>query len=106
MTVSANEPLSGDLLSGPIPWLQMYWPPLVTGDLKVAAGKVGPAMTPADTSVDVRADGADVVVRSSTDMPPALAQFYGIPQFEVRVHPDVSMTITTDAGETLELPAP
>ncbi len=106
VVISANEPLAGDLLSGPIPWVQIAWPPIIAGDLKVAAAKVGPPLTPADTRIEVHADGEDVVVRSSVDMPPALAQFYGIPQFEVRVHPDVSMTITTDAGETLELRAP
>lgn len=43
---------------------------------------------------------------ASADISPALAQFCGIPQLVVRVHGNVSMTITTDAGDTLELPAP
>lgn len=106
LTISVNDLLSGKLNVGAVPWLQLGVTPLISGDLHVAAVKVGPAMPPADTRIEVHTYGEDVVVRSSADMPPALASFYGIPRFEVRVHPDVSMTITTDAGETLELPAP
>ncbi len=106
LTLSASGNLSAEMVDEPLPYLLVGWVPLVNDGLKVAAAKVGPALRPADARVRVLVEGEDTVVRSSTDMPPALARFYGIPQFEVRVHPDVSMTITTDAGETLALPAP
>jgi hypothetical protein len=106
LIISVNDLLSVTLNENAVPWLQLGGAPLIVGDLNVAAAKAGPSLAPADTRVEAHADGSDIVVASSADMPPALAGFYGIPRFEVRVHPDVSMTITTDAGETLELPAP
>ena len=104
--VSVNDYMSGMVVEGPVPWLTLGWAPTVNGDLKVGAGKVGPALEPGDWTVGVEAEGEAIVIRSSVNVPPALAQFYGIAQFEVRVGPDASMTITTEAGETLELPAP
>jgi hypothetical protein len=76
------------------------------GQFSVFGYRVGPALRPADSSIAATIDGEDVVIRSSAEIPPALARFYGIAQFEVRVRPDASMTITTEAGETLQLPAP
>jgi len=86
--------------------IEIAWPRLHAGRLHVAAVKIGPRLHPGNTAIDGLVEGDEIVIRSSTDMPPALAQFYGIPRFEVRVRPDASMTITTDAGETLALPAP
>jgi len=106
LVMSVNDYMSGTVVEGPVPWLALGWAPTVNGDLKVGAGKVGPALEPGDWTVGVEAEGEAIVIRSSVNVPPALAQFYGMPQFEVRVHPDAGMTITTEAGETLELPAP
>ena len=106
LTISVNDLLGGGLEKGAVPWLRLGATPLIVGNLHVVAAKFGPSIPPADTRIHAAAEGDEIVIRSSTDMPPALAQFYGVPQFEVLVRPDVSMTITTDAGETLELPAP
>jgi len=106
LVVSVNDYRSGMVVEGPVPWLALGWAPTVNGDLKVGAGKVGPALEPGDWTVGVEAEGEAIVIRSSVNVPPALAQFYGIPQFEVRVHPDACMTIKNEAGETLYLPAP
>ena len=106
LVVSVNDLLSAKLNEGPVPWLQLGATPLIAGDLNVLAAKVGPSFAPADTRVEARTEGDDIVVASSAEMSPALARFYGVAPFEVRVRSDVSMTISTDAGETLELPAP
>ncbi|MFW6437706.1 MAG: hypothetical protein ACOCZ7_01725, partial [Armatimonadota bacterium] len=103
---SVDRGLTASVRSEPIPHLAFAWEPLRNGRLTVAGAKVGPSILPADTRIGARVEEGDVVVASSVDMPPALAQFYGIAQFEVRVHPDASMTVTADSGETLELPAP
>ncbi len=106
LVLSVNDYMTGVVVDEPMPWLSLRWAPTVNGDLKLAVGKVGPALEPGDWTVGVRVGGEAIVIRSSRDVPPALARFYGIPQFEVQVRGDVSMTVTTDNGETLELPAP
>jgi hypothetical protein len=79
---------------------------LKSADLGVFGYRVGPPLRPANSSIAATVDGDEIIITSSAEIPPALARFYGIPQFEVRVHPDASMTISTGTGETLELPSP
>ncbi len=106
VAVSADACFRPSVASAGFPILALMWTPLSVGGATVAAWKIGPPVTPGNSAIAGRVVGEEVVVRSSGHMYPALAQFYGMPQFEVRVRPDASMTITTDAGETLELPAP
>ncbi|MEA3401958.1 MAG: hypothetical protein U9R79_12045, partial [Armatimonadota bacterium] len=106
VVASVDDYLSASVEEEPIPHLQLHWQPLRTGDVSVATAKVGPSVAPGDVSVATRVDGDEVVIRSSAHVPPALAAFYGMPQFEVRVQADASMTVTTEAGETLEVTAP
>lgn len=73
--------------------------------VSVLALKVGPPVTPGDSSISAQVERTEVVIRSSKEMWPALAAFYGTPRFECRVREDGSMTITC-AGEELHLPAP
>ncbi|MGC9316634.1 MAG: hypothetical protein ACP5KN_01190 [Armatimonadota bacterium] len=103
---SVDDYLSASVEEEPIPHLQFHWQPLRTGTLSVATAKLGPAVVPGDASIATRVDGDEVLIRSSADVPMALAAFYGMPQFGVRVHADASMTVTTEAGETLEVTAP
>jgi hypothetical protein len=103
---SVDDYLSALVEEGPIPHLQLFWQPLRTGELSVATAKLGPSVVPGDASIATRVEGDEVIIRSCTDVPPALAAFYGMAQFELRVRRDLSITITTDLGETLELAAP
>lgn len=103
MQVSAPTPLSG--VEDEWGHALLAWPRLIAGQLSVGALKVGPQLPPADPAIGGSVEGDEIVIRSSAEIPSALAEFYGITQFEVRVHSDATMTITTDAGETLELPA-
>ena len=73
--------------------------------VSVVALKVGPAITPGDSSIAGEVQGDEVLLRSSKQMYPALAAFYRMPQFECRVRADAGMTITC-GGEELTLPAP
>ncbi|MCD6362219.1 MAG: hypothetical protein J7M38_15275 [Armatimonadetes bacterium] len=91
--------------SEPVPHLTMGFAPLTTGKLAVFAAKTGPALSPGDSAIFAEVQGTEVVIRSSKEMWPALAAFYGTPQFECRVREDGSMTIVCE-GEELKLPAP
>lgn len=105
LVVSASGTLSAEIVPGDVPCLSLGWAPVQAGSLKVAALRIGPARSPGDWTVSVMPDEDGVVVRPLADVTPALARFYGIPQFIVRVRPDVSMSLVTETGDTLELPA-
>lgn len=106
VAVSADRRFRADVASVGFPILALKWTPRVIGNTTVAAWKVGPPVTPGNSAIATRIVGEEAIVRSSGCMYPALARFYGMTQFEVRVRPDASMMITTQAEETLELPAP
>ncbi len=104
LLISAPRPVWPSLSKQPVPRLELEWAPLVIADTAVGAAKIGPAIIPGDSAIAAEIQGDEVVVRSSTEMWPALAAFYGTPQFECRVRADGSMTIVSE-GEELVLPA-
>jgi len=106
VTLSATGDLAGldEDEEGKYPYYLMFettW----TGAVCAGGLKIGPSISPGDSAIFAEVVGDEVVIRSSREMWPALAAFYGLVQFEWLVHADGSMTITC-AGEELTLPAP
>jgi hypothetical protein len=103
--LSAVGPLTAAERAHPLPHLELTWPWLQAGDTSVAALKIGQVVTPGDSTIAAEVQGNEIIIRSSKEMYPALAAFYGMPQFECRVAADGSMTFTAQ-GEELTLRAP
>ncbi len=106
LLLSVSSPFhDASVPSEPVARLVLDFGPLVIGNTAVVAAKTGPAISPGDSAIHAEVAGDEVVIRSSREMWPTLATFYGLVQFECRVHADGSMTIACE-GEELVLPAP